>query len=53
MLVKVTYGIGYGSHETELDLPDDYDDEDIETAVSDHVNERVEWSWKRELGECD
>lgn len=48
MIINVNYGIGFGDHDTELDLPDDLDEELIEQEVSDYVRERVWWSWERE-----
>lgn len=41
--VKVTYGIGYGSHETELEFDDADTDEEIEEGVSDYVRDRLWW----------
>ncbi|MEM9085345.1 MAG: hypothetical protein AAGB23_05430 [Pseudomonadota bacterium] len=47
ILVKISYGIGFGSHEDELEFRANATDEEIEEVVSDHVMERVSFGWER------
>lgn len=44
--IIIKYGIGYGSHEIDLELEDDLTDEEIEQSVQDTVMARLDWSWK-------
>lgn len=46
-LIKIRFGIGYGSHETEIEVDDDASQEEIEAWVEDEVTQRLDWSWKR------
>lgn len=44
IIVEIKYGIGYGTHTTELEFEDGTPETDIEQEVADHVQERLEWS---------
>jgi hypothetical protein len=44
--IIITYGIGYGRHEMDLEVEDDATDEDIEVYAQDAVMERLDWGWK-------
>lgn len=46
--VSVSYGIGYGTHETVLEFDDDATDEEIEDDVRDYVMERVSYGYEVE-----
>jgi hypothetical protein len=46
--VIVKYGVGYGSHEMDLEFEDAATDEEIESDVEAAVTERLDWSWKLE-----
>lgn len=42
--IMIRYGIGYGEHETAIDVPDDATVEEIERDVQDSIMERVWWA---------
>lgn len=43
-LIVVRYGIGYGKHETEIEVPDDASQEEIDEYARDAVLDRVWWA---------
>ena len=45
-LINIRYGIGYGMHETDIEVDDDATKEEIEEEVKDCVMERLDWSWE-------
>lgn len=47
-LVRIKFGVGYGQHETEMEVEDDATDEEIEKWVEDEVTQRLDWSYKVE-----
>lgn len=46
--IRIKYGIGYGSHETDCEVPKDATDEEIHDIVYDMISERLDFSWERE-----
>lgn len=46
--IIIKYSIGYGSHETDLDVPSDMTDDEIQQIVWDMVSERLDFGWERE-----
>lgn len=46
--IIIKYGIGYGSHETDMEVEDDATEEQIEEWVRDCVMERLDWHWVTE-----
>lgn len=51
-IVTVRYGIGYGTHDMDLEFDDDMSDDEIEEAVMNAVQERLHYSWAIE-GDSD
>lgn len=47
-IAKVRYGIGYGSHDMEVDVTDAENDKEIEQWVYDAVMERVDFGYEVE-----
>lgn len=45
--ITVKYGIGYGSHETDIDVPASATDEEIHQTIWDMLAERPDFGWER------
>lgn len=46
--IVIKYGIGYGSHETDMDVPVDATDEEIHQMVWDMLAERLDYGWEKQ-----
>lgn len=45
--VTIKYGIGYGQHETDIDVPKTATDEAVHEIIWDMLAERLDFSWER------
>lgn len=45
--INIKYGIGYGTHETDMEVPMDATDEEIHALVWDMLAERLDFGWER------
>ena len=45
--IMIRYGIGYGSHDMDIDVPVNATDDEIEEEVMNAVMERVDYGWNR------
>lgn len=48
MRILISYGVGYGRHDTDVEVDDDFTEEEIEREVQEVVMEKLDWSWKKE-----
>lgn len=42
--IYIRYGIGYGEHETEIEVPEDADEHEVNLEVHEAIMERVWYS---------
>lgn len=47
-LVKIRYGVGYGTHHDEIEVEDDATYEEIESMVQEVVTEKLDWGFSIE-----
>jgi len=45
-IIDIRYGIGYGTHTTDIEVPKNITPEELEAWVGEHVMERVWWSYE-------
>lgn len=48
VLLTIKYGIGYGQHTTDMEVPADASEDEIAQMIFEMLSERLDFSWERE-----
>lgn len=51
--IIIRYGIGYGTHTTDMEVQDDATDAEIEADVQDAIMERVWWAFEDQADDAE
>lgn len=47
VLLKIKYGIGYGQHTTDMEVPADASEDEIDQMIFEMLSQRLDFSWER------